>query len=207
MNYFPDNNNYSLKEFSSKYTSMIKEVLEGLEEENLDLIFNTLGNSILSKKTIYTCGNGGSSSIADHLVCDFVKGAATDSKIEPKVIPLLSTPVITAVANDISYEDIFSFQLEKYGQAGDVLLSVSSSGDSPNIIKAIETAKRMEMLSVSFVGFSGGKAKEISDYTVHVNSNNYGICEDSHHILMHIFAQYLRLHFIDDKNKLGSVKF
>lgn len=207
MKYFPDNNDYSLQEFLLSYSSKLSQALEELDEKNLDSVFEALAKSIVSKVTIFTCGNGGSSSIAEHLVCDFIKGAATDSKIEPKVIPLLSTPVITAVANDIGYEDIFSFQLEKYGKAGDVLLSVSSSGDSPNIIKAIEAAKRMEMLSVSFVGFSGGKAKEISDYTVHVNSNNYGICEDSHHVLMHIFAQYLRLHFIDDKNKLGSVKF
>ena len=115
--------------------------------------------------------------------------------------------MITAVANDISYEDIFSFQLEKYANAGDVLLSVSSSGNSPNIVKAIETAKQMKMLTISFVGFDGGRAKEISEYSLHVNSHNYGICEDAHHVLMHIFAQYLRLNYFDDVSKLGKVKF
>lgn len=186
---------------------MIKEAFEALEEENLELTFNALANSILSKKTIYTCGNGGSSSIAEHLVCDFIKGASTDSEIDPKVVPLLTTPVITAIANDIGYEEVFSYQLEKYASTGDVLLCVSSSGNSPNIIKAIEVANMKEMLTLSFVGFNGGKAKEISDFSLHINSNNYGIVEDAHHILMHIFAQYLRLRYIDDDHKLGNIKF
>jgi phosphoheptose isomerase len=207
MKYFPDNKDYSLHEFLLSYSSNLNQALDSLEQENLDKVFEALAKSILSQKTIFTCGNGGSSSIAEHLVCDFIKGASTDSKIDPKVIPLLTTPVITAVANDISYEDIFSFQLEKYASSKDVLISVSSSGNSPNIVKAIETAKEMEMLTISFVGFDGGKAKEVSEFSLHIKSNNYGICEDAHHVLMHIFAQYLRLNYLDDENKLGNVKF
>ena len=207
MKYFPDNNNYSLKEFTAEYTSNIKNVFDDLEDKDMEPIFEALSDSILSKKTIYTCGNGGSSSIAEHLVCDFIKGASTDSEIDPKVVPLLTTPVITAIANDIGYEEVFSYQLEKYASTGDVLLCVSSSGNSPNIIKAIEVANMKEMLTLSFVGFSGGKAKEISDFSLHINSNNYGIVEDAHHILMHIFAQYLRLRYIDDDHKLGNIKF
>ena len=127
--------------------------------------------------------------------------------MNPRVIPLLTTPVITAIGNDIGYEEIFSYQVDKYASSGDVLLCVSSSGDSPNIIRAIEVANEKGLLTLSFVGFSGGKAKEISDFSLHINSNNYGVVEDSHHILMHIFAQYLRLSNIDDEDKLGNVKF
>tara|TARA_B100001250_G_C19817322_1_gene799379 strand:+ start:874 stop:1434 length:561 start_codon:yes stop_codon:yes gene_type:complete len=186
---------------------MIKEVFDSLEEEVLEDIFQTLESAIRSKKTIYTCGNGGSSSIAEHLVCDFIKGASTDSEIDPKVVPLLTTPVITAIGNDIGYEEIFSYQVKKYASKGDVLLCVSSSGNSPNILKAIEVAKEKGMLTLSFVGFAGGKAREVSDFCLHINSSNYGVVEDSHHILMHIFAQYLRLRYIDDKDKLGQLKF
>lgn len=207
MQYFPNNNNYTLKEFTSEYTSTIKNVFDNLKDEDMEPIFDALANSILSKKTIYTCGNGGSASIAEHLVCDFIKGASTDSVVDPKVIPLLTTPVITAIGNDIGYEEIFAYQVEKYASSGDVLLSVSSSGDSPNIIRAIEIANEKGLLTLSFVGFSGGKAKEISDFSLHINSNNYGIVEDAHHILMHIFAQYLRMRNIDDNAKLGHVKF
>jgi len=205
--YFPDTDEYSLKEFTSQYTSMIKRAFDSLKEDDLEAIFEALASSIRSEKTIYTCGNGGSASIAEHLVCDFIKGTATDSELDPKVIPLLTTPVITAIGNDIGYEEIFSYQIKKYAGKEDVLLCVSSSGDSPNIIKAIEAAKEKGMLTLSFVGFSGGRAKEISDFSLHINHKNYGVVEDAHHILMHIFAQYLRLSHIDDKNKLGKIKF
>ena len=207
MKFFPDNSDYSLKEFLLTYSNLLENALREIDETALQDTFNCLSKAVQSKATIFTCGNGGSSSIAEHLVCDFIKGAATDSAIEPKVFPLLTTPVITAVANDISYDDIFSFQIEKYADEGDVILCVSSSGNSPNIIKAIESAKRKKMPSISFVGFDGGKASEISDFSVHVSSNNYGICEDAHHILMHVFAQYLRLRNIDDESKLGNIKF
>lgn len=207
MKYFPDNNNYSLKEFTAEYTSNIKNVFDDLEDKDLEPIFEALSDSILSKKTIYTCGNGGSSSIAEHLVCDFMKGSSTDSVVDPKVVPLLTTPVITAIGNDIGYEEVFAYQIDKYATIGDVLLCVSSSGDSPNIIKALEVANEKDMLTLSFVGFSGGKAKELSDFSLHINSNNYGVVEDAHHILMHVFAQYLRLRNIDDNAKLGHVKF
>ena len=207
MKYFPDNKDYSLHEFLLSYSSNLNQALDSLEQENLDKVFEALAKSILSQKTIFTCGNGGSSSIAEHLVCDFIKGASTDSKIDPKVIPLLTTPVITAVANDISYDEVFAFQIKQYANKGDILLSISSSGNSENIIRAIEQAKSMGVITISFVGFNGGRAKEISDLCLHISSNNYGICEDAHHALMHIFAQYLRVISIDDKKKIGSIAF
>ncbi|MDG2229724.1 MAG: SIS domain-containing protein [Gammaproteobacteria bacterium] len=207
MSYFPDSKDLSLKEFLISYSEILKKSLEDIEADQLNEVFKALAKSVESGATIFTCGNGGSSSIAEHLVCDFIKGTSTDSKIDPKVFPLLTTPVITAIANDIDYEDIFSYQIQKYANKGDVLLSVSSSGNSPNIIKAIEISKKIGLITISFVGFDGGKAREISDFALHVNSNNYGICEDAHHSLMHIFAQYLRLQYIDDEDKLGNVKF
>ena len=115
--------------------------------------------------------------------------------------------MLTAIANDISYDQVFSFQIRKYATKGDILLSISSSGNSTNIIKAIEEAKSMEVTTISFVGFDGGRAKEMSDLCIHIPSNNYGICEDAHHSLMHIFAQYLRITSIDDKNKIGTMPF
>ena len=110
MKYYPDTNEFSLKEFSLDYVSKIKHIFENLDEDNLEVVFNKLARAIESKKTIFTCGNGGSSSIAEHLVCDFVKGSSTDTNIDPKVFPLLNTPVITAIGNDIGYDDIFSIR-------------------------------------------------------------------------------------------------
>ena len=205
--FFPENPNYTLTEFISSYSERLYKALETLDGEQTKNVFEALARSIQSGVTIYTCGNGGSSAIAEHLVCDFLKGASTDSTIQPKVVPLLSTPIVTALANDISYDEVFSYQIQKYGNENDVLLSVSSSGNSENIIRAIQAAKKLNMLTISFVGFDGGRAKKLSDLALHVRADNYGICEDAHHALMHIFAQYLRLHFIDDSNKIGSLKF
>ena len=144
--------------------------------------------------TIFSCGNGGSSAISDHFVCDFLKGASTDSAIQPIIHSFTSnTPTLTAVANDISYEDVFSFQLEKYAKKKDILICISSSGNSPNIVKAIKSAKKIGIKTISFVGFDGGEAKRISDFCIHIKTKNYGIAEDIHQSLMHILAQYIRL--------------
>ena len=205
--FFPDNPDYTMDNFISIYADRLNQSLKTLDLQKVEQTFEAISKGIKSKATIYTCGNGGSSSIAEHLVCDFVKGASSDSTIDPKVVPLLSTPTVTAIANDKSYKEIFSYQIKKLGKEGDILLSVSSSGNSENIIEAINTAKLKGLLTISFVGFDGGVAKEISDFSIHVNSNNYGICEDAHHALMHIFAQFLRLTNIDDPDKVGNLKF
>ena len=139
--FFPEKPNYTLAEFVSSYSERLYKALETLDGEQIKNVFEALARSIQSGVTIYTCGNGGSSAIAEHLVCDFLKGASTDSTIQPKIVPLLSTPIVTALANDISYDEIFSYQIQKYGNENDVLLSVSSSGNSENVIRAIQAAK------------------------------------------------------------------
>ena len=205
--YFPYNSDSSLEKFTQEYSKNLHDAFKNIDSNIMRLVLEALLKNIKSRHTIYSCGNGGSSSIADHLVCDFVKGAAKDSTIDPRVVPLLSTPMLTAIANDMSYEEVFAFQIKQYATEGDILLSISSSGNSENIIRAIEEAKSLGVLTISFVGFDGGRAKEISDLCLHISSNNYGICEDAHHALMHIFAQYLRVISNDDKKKIGSIPF
>ena len=144
---FPNNKSTDLNNFLSGYKKEIKEGFESIDVTNLAKVVDLLENAIKRNCTIYTCGNGGSSSIAEHFVCDFLKGASSDTSIQPLVHSLSSsTPTITAVANDISYDEIFSFQLEKYGKEGDILVCVSSSGNSPNIIKALSMAKSKNSL-------------------------------------------------------------
>ncbi|MDB3994458.1 SIS domain-containing protein [Gammaproteobacteria bacterium] len=206
-NFFPSDNKVGLKEFLIDYSERLNQSLINIDEFDLDKAFSVLKEAVQTKATIYTCGNGGSSAIAEHFVCDFLKGASTDSTIDPKVVPLLSTPLLTALANDLSYDKVFSYQLEKYAENGDILLCVSSSGNSENIINAIRAAKELGVTSLSFVGFNGGRALKESDISLHVSSLNYGIVEDAHHSLMHILAQYLRLQMIDDDKKLGKIKF
>ena len=186
--------NKNIDSFFKDYTNNLKDGLASVDPDKLGDIVNLLENSIKSGKTIFTCGNGGSSAISEHFVCDFFKGTSTSSTIQPIIHSLSSNvPTLTAIANDISYDEIFSYQIERYGLSQDVILCVSSSGNSENIIRAIKKAKSMDIKTISFVGFDGGEAKVISDHCIHIPINNYGVVEDIHHSLMHILAQYLRL--------------
>ena len=173
----------------------------------------TRAGDILAKaardgRRIYSCGNGGSASIANHLVCDCLKGSRTDSTIRP-MVHSLSSPIelITAIANDMSVTEIFSYQLQSLGKKDDVLISISSSGTSPNIVEALKTAKSLGMTTIAMSGFGGGESRTLADVSLHVPADNYGMVEDAHQSLMHILAQYLRQAHIDDDEKLGKIKF
>src|SRR5690606_39060191 len=98
----------------------------------------------------------------------------------------------------IGVEEIFAHPLRSLGQKADVLIAISSSGQSPNIVKAIETARAMHMRVIALTGFSGGRSSELADVSLHVNADNYGVVEDVHHSIMHIIAQYLKqAHYAD----------
>jgi phosphoheptose isomerase len=142
---------------------------------------------------VYACGNGGSAAIANHLHCDFTKGVATDTPYRPRIISLSANiETITAIGNDISYADIFAYQLKQAGRAGDLLVTVSSSGDSENIVRAIETAKGQGMRTVALTGFSGGRSRAMADVSIHAPAGNYGVVEDLHQSIMHVLAQFIR---------------
>jgi len=204
---FPKNQFKTLAKFKDSYSDKLYESLKEIDETKMELCFKLLQKGINSGVNILTCGNGGSSSIAEHLVCDFIKQTSTGTNIRPKVIPLLTTPVITAIANDMSYGEIFSYQITRYAKPDDILISVSSSGNSENIINGINTAKSIGVHTISFVGFNGGEAAKISDIALHINADNYGVVEDAHHALMHIFSQYLRLESFENIEDIPNTKF
>ena len=99
--------------------------------------------------------------------------------------------LITAIANDISYDEIFKYQAESYCKKGDLLIIISSSGNSKNVTKLIQFAKKRGLKTIGFCGFKGGFVKKNSSISLHVNINNYGLSEDAHHILMHSIMQYI----------------
>lgn len=142
---------------------------------------------------VFTCGNGGSATIANHLVCDHVKGIRNATDLTPRVISLSSNvELITAIANDLTYQDVFTYQLESRAQPGDVLFVVSSSGRSPNIVRALTWAREHGVRTIAMTGFDGGDARKIADVAVHADCENYGIVEDLHQALMHALAQFIR---------------
>jgi phosphoheptose isomerase len=142
---------------------------------------------------VFACGNGGSAAIANHLQCDHVKGVRTTTDLVPRVVSLSTNiELITAIANDMAYEEIFTYQLQSQSGPGDVLIAVSSSGRSPNIVRALTWARDHGLRTIALTGFAGGDAKAVAEVTIHVDGTNYGIVEDLHQTIMHALAQYIR---------------
>ena len=145
------------------------------------------------RNNIFTIGNGASASIAQHWACDYTKGCKQGG-LRPRVISLAANiPLMTAIANDISFDDVYSFQIDALGQEGDVLVAISSSGNSPNVVKAIETAKSLKMKTIALSGFkSDNKCTQLADISLHVDIQEYEAAEDVHQAIMHMIAKYIR---------------
>jgi D-sedoheptulose 7-phosphate isomerase/D-glycero-D-manno-heptose 1,7-bisphosphate phosphatase len=142
---------------------------------------------------MFSCGNGGSASIANHMQCDHVKGIRTATDLAPHVLSLsTNVELLTAIANDTGYENIFAYQLQSQSGPGDVLLAVSSSGRSPNIVRALTWARDQGLRTIAVTGFDGGAARAVAEVSIHVDCTNYGIVEDLHQAIMHALAQYVR---------------
>lgn len=145
------------------------------------------------RNNIYTIGNGASAAIAQHWACDYTKGCKQGG-LRPRVISLAANiPLMTAISNDISYEDVYAFQLEALGQEDDVLIAISSSGNSPNVVKALETAKKLKIKTIALTGFSpNNKCAQLADISIHVDCDEYEATEDVHQAIMHMIAKYIR---------------
>jgi phosphoheptose isomerase len=142
---------------------------------------------------MFSCGNGGSASIANHVQCDHVKGVRTTTDLAPQVLSLsTNVELLTAIANDMGYENVFVYQLQSQSGPGDVLMAVSSSGRSANIVRALEWAHDHGMRTIAITGFDGGEARSVAEVSLHVECTNYGIIEDLHQAVMHALAQYIR---------------
>ena len=142
---------------------------------------------------IFACGNGGSAAISNHLTCDCSKGIATTTNLKPRIVSLSSTAeLLTAIANDVEFAEVFVHQLRNAARPGDVLITISSSGDSENVVRALSWARENGVKSIAMTGFMGGRSAKLADLNLHVAAENYGIVEDVHQSLMHVLAQYVR---------------
>jgi len=180
------------QKFIDNYYNRYIQVLKDFDKHSLEPVLEVFQTVSKNNGTLWVAGNGGSASISDHTVCDATKLTHTDKHLAIKCISLVSNnAMITALGNDISYEVIFSEQLKYYLGENDALLVVSSSGNSPNVVKACEYANEMGVPTIAFVGFKGGKLKEIAQHSVWIPVENYGMCEDAHQSLMHVTTQYI----------------
>lgn len=181
------------------YTQDLIKAIELIDLKQVSKVEKLITKKILLKKKIFTCGNGGAASVANHFLCDFNKGIKISSKnkIKPKTISLSNNiETILAIGNDLSFDDIFKFQIDNYYSAGDLLITFSCSGTSKNIINAIRFAKEKKIQTISFTGFASKKIQKISDLNINVGIKNYGICEDLFQSLMHMISQSIRLKYI-----------
>ena len=182
----------NINQFFENYTSRLNNSISNINLKALNAASNLIIKTIKNKNTIYVCGNGGSAAIANHYVCDFLKYFRERTNFSPKIISLSnSIETITAISNDMNYKYIFKYQLESLSKKGDILILISSSGNSENIREVLKFAKSKKIQTIGFSGFKGGFLKKHSNISLHVDADNYGISEDAHHILMHTVLQFV----------------
>jgi len=190
---FPDSKFNAIDGYCDAYFEEIRRAAASVDRTKLVAAARLLEDVNTRGATLFSCGNGGSAAIANHLVCDHLKGVRTDTDLTPRVISLSTNmEMITAIANDISYFEVFAYQLSALAKPGDLLLTISASGDSENVVRAALWARDNGLGVIAFTGFGGGRVADLATVHLHVEADNYGIIEDVHQSLMHMLAQYLR---------------
>lgn len=177
------------------YFERLKNAIDQIDKSELNNLMNVLVEAKESGKQIFIMGNGGSSATASHYVCDFNKGVSLGQEKKFKFICLNDNiPSLMAYANDLSFEDIFVEQLKNLYQEGDVVIGISGSGNSNNVLKAIEYANAHGGITVGLTGYSGGRLKEMAQCGVHIPINDMQIAEDLHMVLDHCMMKILCNH-------------
>lgn len=192
-----------LQDIVKKHTNTVEQGFKSIDLYKLQKAADLIYQTIKTRRNIFTVGNGASAAIAQHWACDYTKGCSDynpeeNKFLKVKVISLSANiPLMTAISNDISYDKVYSYQLERLGSNGDVLITISSSGNSPNIVECINTAISEKMHVISLTGFKGGKARKLAEnyihgHSIHVNCMEYEAAEDCHQAIMHMIAKYIR---------------
>ena len=180
------------KDFLYNYITKLSDSIKNTDIRAIEKASTKIYQTIKQKKTIYVCGNGGSAAISNHYICDYLKFLRQHSNLKPKIISLSTNiETITAISNDFDYSQVFKYQAESLFEKNDLLIVISSSGNSDNVKEVVKYSKKKGVKVIGFSGFDGGFLKKHSDISVHIDVNNYGMAEDSHHILMHIILQFL----------------
>lgn len=198
--------------FAGEYIDELSLCLEQLDRQKVEEVISVLIEAYKNKKKIFIMGNGGSAGNASHLACDLSKGTLSRvyDKTEPRfrVYSLTDNfPLISALANDLAYEDIFVQQLRNLIEANDVVIVMSGSGNSKNLIKAITYAKKCKAKTIGFLGFrQGGKLGKTVDLPIIVNSKSYGICEDVQLIMSHVITSWIgKIKQSHDRKNIRSI--
>ena len=188
----------TISDYISEYLEMEKKTIESLNREELLSVVNAFLDVYEKEGTIYVFGNGGSASTASHMANDYNKGLNEFLDKKFRFVCLNdNVATLMSIANDISYEEVFRMQLRGKLEEKDLVVGISGSGNSMNVINAISYAKEMGVKTVGLCGYEGGKLKALSDVVLHVNLNNMQIVEDIHlifnHLLMYVWQRYMNI--------------
>lgn len=186
-----------IEDFVNNYIKKLQETLNALPNDKVKEIADIIHNAYKNNKKIFILGNGGSASTSSHFACDLSKGTLgrvyDENEKRYKVISLTdNVATITAYANDVSFDDVFRHQMNGLVEEGDIIIAMTGSGNSKNVLRAIEYANKCGAVTIGFLGFDGGKAKVILKHSIVVPSNHYGRIEDMHLILEHMICAYLK---------------
>jgi D-sedoheptulose 7-phosphate isomerase len=177
--------------FLEKYKASVLQVIEGLDLEKIDQVIGVLAEARENGKRIFVCGNGGSASTASHFACDMVKGASFNRTKRFRIMALTdSLPTLTAYSNDVSYECVFVEQLKNFAEAGDVVMAISGSGNSPNVLRALEYGNSIGCVTVALSGRDGGRMAILANLHVCAAHPHMGRIEDAHMIAAHMISYY-----------------
>lgn len=181
-------------EIIKKYLSEISAILEELPVERIAQVVEVLEGARMKGRRVYIFGNGGSAATASHFASDLCKGAISKGKPRIRAFALTdNVPLLSAWANDTAYENVFAEQLENFIETGDVAIGISGSGNSLNVLKGVEVAKAKGAITIGFIGFDGGRLKDLVDIAIITANYNMEQVEDIHLLLEHVITTCLRI--------------
>ena len=195
--------NGTLSESVRDYFSRLKIAIDRVPVERVEAMGEILFRAYRHNKQVFIIGNGGSAATASHMACDLGKNTISPNRPRFRVLSLNDNmPLLSALANDIGYDQVFSEQLKNLIRPGDVLISISGSGNSANILHAMRYARSVAATNIALLGFDGGEAVSLADECVLVPVDDYGIVEDIHMVLDHVLTEYFRVRL--DSDLLGT---
>jgi len=178
-------------QFPELYRAELLKAIDTLDLSKVSRAIEILAEAREQGRCIFTCGNGGSASTASHFATDMVKGASYQREKRFRIMSLVdSIPTLTAYSNDVAYECVFAQQLENFAQAGDVLMAFSGSGNSPNVLRAVEYANSIGCHTIALTGREGGRLGPMAQLNIQVSHPHMGRIEDGHFIVMHMIGYY-----------------
>jgi len=183
--------------FPQQYKADLLDAIESIDLDKVGQAIETLSEARAANRRIFICGNGGSASTASHFATDIVKGASYGRTSRFRIMALTdSLPTITAYSNDVGYDSVFVEQLKNFAEPGDVVIAISSSGNSPNVLKAVEYGNSLGCRTIALSGRGGGRLGPLAQLDIQIAHTHTGRIEDLHMVILHMISYY----FMEEEN-------